>query len=243
MFKNYTHKERTDVNPNNEHLHKEKYPDHWERYFFAVNFLSGNKIIDIASGPGYGTALLSKHSNTRVVGLDIDEKTIETSKKNYGFLCDFYQINGYDWPFESNQVDCIVSLETFEHLDNPDKFLAEAYRVLKTGGKLILSTPLNETNSRYKPENPYHLREYTWNELGDKISKHFNIVERFSQISKIGEINSSVDNSKLKFIKRIIPSKIKFLIIKLLHKSSLKAGSIIKGKKLNASVQLVIAEK
>lgn len=243
MSKLKSYIERTEVNKNNEHLHKDKYPDHWERYYFASNFLSGNKIIDIASGPGYGTALLSEHSKTRVVGLDIDEKTIEISKKNYGFLCDFYKINGYNWPFETNQVDCIVSLETFEHLDNPDKFLAEANRVLKTGGKLILSTPLNETNSRYKPENPYHLREYTWNELGDKISEYFSIIDRFSQISKIGELNSSIENSNFKYIKRIIPLKLKLLIIKLLHKSSLKAGSIIKGKKPNASVQLVIAEK
>ena len=45
MVKIFNYEERTEVNPNNEHLHKEKYPDHWERYFFAVNFLSGNKII------------------------------------------------------------------------------------------------------------------------------------------------------------------------------------------------------
>ena len=41
MVKIFNYEERTEVNPNNEHLHKEKYPDHWERYFFAVNFLSG----------------------------------------------------------------------------------------------------------------------------------------------------------------------------------------------------------
>ena len=45
MGEKKSHIERTEVNRDNEHLHKEKYPDHWERYFFAVNFLSGNKII------------------------------------------------------------------------------------------------------------------------------------------------------------------------------------------------------
>lgn len=238
-----SHLERTEVKPSNEHLHKAKYPDHWERYVFASNYIKGDRIIDVACGPAYGTALLSKSSNTRVFGLDVDENTIKISSKNYGEFCEFFHITGYSWPFESNSIDSVVSLETFEHLDDPDSFLNEAHRVLKPGGNLILSTPLNETNGRFQPENPFHLREYTWNELGEKISLKFNIVERYSQISKLGTLNITVDKSKLKYIKKALPSWIRNTLLKLLHKTYLKSGVIEKGKVNNASVQLVIAQK
>jgi ubiquinone/menaquinone biosynthesis C-methylase UbiE len=237
------HLERTEVKPSNEHLHKAKYPDHWERYIFAAKYLKGDRIIDVACGPAYGTALLSISSNTRVIGLDVDENTIKISSKHYGAFCDFFHITGYSWPFESNSIDSVVSLETFEHLDEPDSFLNEVHRVLKPGGNLILSTPVNETKGRFHPENPFHLREYTWDELGEKISLKFNILERYSQISKIGNLNTSIDTSKLKYIKKALPSWIRNFLLKLLHKTSLKSGTIEMGKIHNASVQLVIAQK
>jgi ubiquinone/menaquinone biosynthesis C-methylase UbiE len=243
MESKITHLERTEVKPSNEHLHKAKYPDHWERYIFASDFIKGDKIVDVACGPAYGTALLSKSSNQRVIGLDVDENTVKISTKNYGTFCDFFHISGYSWPFESNSIDSVVSLETFEHLDDPDSFLTEAHRVLKPGGNLILSTPLNETTGRFKPENPFHLREYTWDELGEKVSSKFNIIDRFSQISKIGNLNISIDRSNLKYLKKLTPAWLRNILLKLLHRTSLKSGIIEKGKAQNASVQLIVAQK
>src|SRR5947209_1785264 len=44
-------------------------------------------------------------------------------------------------PFRSGAFDVVVSLETIEHLLDPDELLAEVRRVLAPGGCLILSTP------------------------------------------------------------------------------------------------------
>lgn len=153
--------ERTTVGPQTEHLHKKEYPDHWERYEFVAQYVDNKKVIDIACGPGYGTALLSRASKSKVIGLDVDKETVEAASFNYGDQSDFKAISGYNWPINYDSIDIVVSLETFEHLDQHDAFLQEAKRVLKKGGLLLLSTPINEGESRFKPVNQFHLRERT----------------------------------------------------------------------------------
>lgn len=44
-------------------------------------------------------------------------------------------------PLPSNYVDCITLLAVVEHLDYPNQMLTECYRILKSGGVLILTTP------------------------------------------------------------------------------------------------------
>lgn len=235
--------ERTTVSPKTESLHKSTYPDHWERYEFASNFVVGKKVLDIACGPGYGTALLSKRAGQTALGLDIDQDVVETAIKNYGHLAIFKSADGYNWPVDPNSIDIVVSLETFEHLDDPDAFLKEANRVLKKSGLLIISTPCNETDTRFKPINPFHLREYNWQEMGNYISKYFTIEQRYSQVSKIGNINAKINNSPLASVKSRIPKSIKNALTKLLTRTSLKEGKIFEGYKNNLSVQLLIASK
>jgi SAM-dependent methyltransferase len=48
-------------------------------------------------------------------------------------------------PFSSGEVDWIFAIEVIEHLENPRFFVREAIRVLKAGGKLVLTTPNNSS--------------------------------------------------------------------------------------------------
>lgn len=47
---------------------------------------------------------------------------------------------GESLPIKSESIDLVFSTQVLEHVDDPAKFLSEAYRVLKPGGHLILST-------------------------------------------------------------------------------------------------------
>lgn len=237
------HAERTTVKPESELSHKQKFPDHWERYTFALDKIVGDKILDIACGPGYGTAFLAKELNKKVIGLDIDLPTINEAIKNYGEHADFIHVSGYTWPIPSNSVDTIISFETFEHLDQTQLFLKEARRVLKFDGIFILSTPLNENSNRFNPENPFHIREYNWFEFEEIVSSEFKIKSRFSQISRLGIINKKIKKRGFGFINYMIPVKLKNILKRVITTNQMKKGIITEGKEENASVQLIIAIK
>ncbi len=76
-------------------------------------------------------------------------------------------------PFASDTFDVVLASEIVEHLWNPNNFFEEAYRVLKTDGKLIISTPEGKEGLRYDSH------------------KSFFTVEQLSQIlhTKFGFIN------------------------------------------------------
>jgi 2-polyprenyl-3-methyl-5-hydroxy-6-metoxy-1,4-benzoquinol methylase len=50
-----------------------------------------------------------------------------------------------DLPFNESSFDSISALEIIEHLENPRHLFRELYRILKSGGLLIMSTPNNES--------------------------------------------------------------------------------------------------
>lgn len=65
--------------------------------------------------------------------------------------------NALELPFKDNVFDCILSTQVLEHIPKPDVFLKEAYRVLKSGGILLLTTSLTWPLH----EEPYDYFRYT----------------------------------------------------------------------------------
>src|SRR5947208_17134898 len=59
--------------------------EHWHRYAFARSLVAGKSVLDVASGEGYGAALLSAVA-ARVHGVDIDAATVERASLNYAGL-------------------------------------------------------------------------------------------------------------------------------------------------------------
>src|SRR5882672_6337509 len=56
--------------------------EHLHRYALSLNFISGRTVLDIASGDGYGAALLAGVARS-VVGVDINPECVEHSKQQY----------------------------------------------------------------------------------------------------------------------------------------------------------------
>ncbi len=78
-------------------------------------------------------------SSVKYIG--IDQKNAE---EHFGYKTpDTIYYEGMKWPLESGVADTVLTTETLEHVPNPDQYLAEAYRCLKRGGKLILTVPFS----------------------------------------------------------------------------------------------------
>lgn len=147
---------------------------HLNRYGLAKPFCKGARVLDAACGEGYGSYLMKTWGARSVDGIDIDQSSVDEARKLFkddGLK--YTQGSVEKLPYEDHTFDLVVSLETMEHIDDPDAFLAEVRRVLKPGGTVILSCP----NDNYyfeqdHAENPFHKRPYTFFEFKELAENH-----------------------------------------------------------------------
>lgn len=95
------------------------------------------ELLNLGAGPPTRTAIrIFKGAVARVVGADIDPIVLDNDELDDAVLID----NGV-LPLPDASFDAIVSDFTFEHVEDPAGFLAEARRVLRDGGSFFFRTP------------------------------------------------------------------------------------------------------
>ncbi len=96
-------------------------------------------ILDVACGKGATTAHLLKHYLPKnVTGINISERQIDRASINAPG-CTFLQMNATELDFPHASFDNIICVEAAFHFYTREKFFEEAMRVLKRGGRLVLS--------------------------------------------------------------------------------------------------------
>lgn len=156
---------------------------HEARYRFALNYVGGDKLLDVACGTGYGLPILLK-AVKYVIGVDVDGSALQAASRELnGLNGSLVLASGCCLPFHDDSFDAITSFETIEHLQDRHTFVAELARVLAPGGVCIFSTP----NAIYthplngKPNNPYHVYEYSPPEFRAFLADYFNSVDLLGQ--------------------------------------------------------------
>jgi len=141
-------------------------------YYLSQEHISGN-VLEVGCGEGRGVELLAPMADN-FVGIDKIHLVIEHLQKKFPEV-DFRQL--VIPPFtglNDNEFDVVVSFQVIEHIKDDLEYLREIYRVLKPGGKALITTPnIKMSLSR----NPWHIREYTATELSDLAKRVFPKVE------------------------------------------------------------------
>ena len=161
----------------------EMWYEHWHRYAAIVHLVAGKRVLDIASGEGYGSAHLASIA-AHVTGVDVSASAIAHARQQYATTPNLTFVEGQcaAIPLADASVDVVVSFETLEHIAEHEAFLREIKRVLAPGGLCIISTPNKAEYSDARGyQNEFHVKELYLTEFESLLGQFFEHQKRFGQ--------------------------------------------------------------
>ncbi len=202
-----------------------------ERYWFArhvvaylaaadrVGRLPGAVVLDAGCGEGYGLELLAQAGASRVVGVDLDPQVVAHATARYatpdpgctradgtGPHIEVAQAELSSLPLADEEVDLTVSFQVIEHLYDVPAYLASLRRVTRCGGELWIATPnrLTFTPDSDVPVNPFHVREFTAEELHTELSSAGLRVDRILGVHHGGRLRAEEHRLGRGFVTAIV---------------------------------------
>jgi len=167
-----------------EAIHEET---HWwfvgrRRLFTAelnlMDLPSNSAILDVGTSTGTNLRMLRGLGYTNVSGLDFSVEAIQFCE-NKGFT-GVYQGDICSMPFDDGVFDLVLATDIIEHVDDDRKALAEIERVLKPGGRGVITVPAFDFLWGLQDRVAQHKRRYTINELLSAIrTANLNIITSY----------------------------------------------------------------
>jgi SAM-dependent methyltransferase len=142
---------------------------HRAEYRLCGTLLGSGRVLDLGCGTGHSYDELAPRET---VGVDVEPVALAGQDRETR-VADMREL-----PFANESFASVVSIQSIEHVPDPDRVLTEVARVLAPDGRAIFVTPNRLTFGR--PDeiiDPYHFVEYDAGQLRELCSRHFDSVD------------------------------------------------------------------
>jgi len=138
------------------------FPQQREIYNRLAEVVKDKIVLEVGCGAGIGTAILNRKASL-ISGTDKNPSNVKFAQELYPW------INFYTWDIAtpiSERYPIIVAVEVLEHIEDVET----AFRnLIDAATKEVWFSMPNGKGKKKPPENPYHVREYTINEMIDIV--------------------------------------------------------------------------
>lgn len=148
-----------------------------QRYAFPLkefdkDLYKDKTVCDFGCGWGIGTFIIKYNGATAVTGIEANDQSFIDARAFYEQpSVRFVNQYMYQTYLDAESFDLVTCIETIEHVDFEERDLTikEAWRILKSGGRFLISTPEQKNGSVAYP-NGSHFYEYKTEELIDIVT-------------------------------------------------------------------------
>ncbi len=168
--------------------------NYYKKFFYLTRFnkvikllnpVTGDKILDVGCGSGFYVRYLLK-KKVQVTAVDISDEYIKQAKKYAGSKAKYVVTDARKLPFKNQSFDKVLITEVIEHVSDYQKIIEEGFRVLITGGKIVITTPNKYSHMNYAYRLKRKIRRYTFNEHMAELS----YKNLFYEVSKYASVES-----------------------------------------------------
>ena len=168
-----------------------------KKLFKEINNQPFGKLLEIGVGNGSHFKYYKSH---KIIGIDTSINMLKIARKQNYENIELIHMNGEILKFKESSFDYIIISHVIAVVDNPEKLLEEAYRVLKPNGTV------------------YILNHFTPNNWLRYIDNSFQIISKIFHFKSVFHIDSLVTIKKFKLLKTFDFGKLSYFKLLIYYK-------------------------